>query len=125
MYRALASLGIAFSIPGVEVSRRENMREVWQKAGLQSIDSRVIRIPVVYRDFEDFWQSFSVPEGPSGSAMGKMSPSELQQLKMRLHEQLSTSPDGPTKHSQTLLAAGLQAEAGQRQTERGRSTIWR
>jgi ubiquinone/menaquinone biosynthesis C-methylase UbiE len=27
MYRALASLGIAFSIPGVEASRLENMRE--------------------------------------------------------------------------------------------------
>ena len=62
MYRALKSLDIAVSLPGIEISRRENMRAVWEKAGLQVIDTRVIRIPVVYSDFEDFWQSFNVPE---------------------------------------------------------------
>jgi ubiquinone/menaquinone biosynthesis C-methylase UbiE len=94
MYRALKSLDIAVSMPGVEVSRRENMRAIWEKAGLQSIATRVIRIAVVYSDFDDFWQSFSVPEGPSGMAMRKMSPSELERLKGRLREQLPIGPDG-------------------------------
>lgn len=94
MYRALRSLCIAVSVPGIEVSRRDKMREVWEKAGLQSIDTRVIRIPVVYSDFDDFWQSFSVPEGPSGQAIRKMSPLEIEQLKMRLRDQLPTGRDG-------------------------------
>jgi len=95
MYRALKSLDIAVSLPGVEVSRLENMRAIWEKAALQSIDTRVIRITVVYTDFEDFWQSFNVPEGPSGMAIRKMSPSEIERLKDRLGEQL---PIGPDRH---------------------------
>jgi hypothetical protein len=54
MYRALKSLGVAVSVPGTEVSRRDNMWAVWGKAGLQSIDTRVIRIPIGYIDFNDF-----------------------------------------------------------------------
>ena len=95
MYRALKSLDIAVSMPGVEVSRLENMRAIWEKAGLQSIATRVIRIAVVYSDFDDFWQSFNVPEGPSGMAIRKMSPSEIERLKDRLGEQL---PIGPDRH---------------------------
>jgi ubiquinone/menaquinone biosynthesis C-methylase UbiE len=94
MFRALKSLGIAVSVPGTEVSRRDDMQAVWEKAGLQSIDTRVIRIPVVYSDFNDFWQSYSVPEGPNGMAIRKMSPSQIEQLKATLREQLPTSPDG-------------------------------
>jgi hypothetical protein len=39
MFRALKSLGIAVAVPGIEVSRGDNMRAVWEKAGLQSIDT--------------------------------------------------------------------------------------
>jgi ubiquinone/menaquinone biosynthesis C-methylase UbiE len=94
MFRALKSLGIAVSVPGIEVSRRENMRAVWEKAGLRSIDTRVIRIPVVYTDFNDFWQSYSVPEGPSGMAIRKMAPPQIEQLKAALRDELPTGPDG-------------------------------
>ena len=94
MYRALKSLGIAVSLPGVEVSRRESMWAVWKDAGLQSLDTHVIRIPVVYSDFDDFWRSFSVPEGPSGMAIRKMSPGEMERLKERLREQLLSERDG-------------------------------
>ena len=94
MLRALKSLGIAVSVPGIEVSRRDNMRAVWEKAGLQSINTHVIRIRVVYSDFDDFWQSYSVPEGPSGQPIRKMSPSEIEPLKRRLCEQLPIGPDG-------------------------------
>ena len=94
MYRALKSFGIAVSIPGINVSRRDNMRAVWESAGLQSINTRVIRIPVFYANFDDFWQSYSVPEGPSGQAMRKMSPSEIERLKVRLREELPIAADG-------------------------------
>lgn len=94
MFRALKSLGIAVSVPGTEVSRQDDMRAVWEKAGLQSIDTRVIRIPVVYTDFNDFWLSYSVPEGPSGMAIRKMSPAQIEQLKVALRDELPTGPDG-------------------------------
>jgi len=40
------------------------MRAVWEKAGLQSIDTQVIRIPIVYSNFDDIWESNSGPMGP-------------------------------------------------------------
>jgi len=103
MYRALKLLGVAVSVPGTEVSRRDNMWAVWEKAGLQSIDTRVIRIPVVYTDFNDFWQSYSVPEGPAGMAVRRMSPSQIERLKAALREELPIGPDGHIAygHSQT------------------------
>lgn len=104
MYRALKTLGITIAIPGIEVSRRDNMRTVWEKAGLQSIDTRVIRIPVVYSGFDDFWQSFSVPEGPSGQAIRKMSPPEIEQLKRTLREQLPASSDGQIAYQSSANA---------------------
>ena len=94
MYRALKSLGVAVSIPGTEVSRQNAMRAVWEKAGLQSIDTRVIRIRVGYTDFDDFWQSYRVPEGPAGMAMRKMSPSQIEQLKAAVRDELPTGPNG-------------------------------
>jgi ubiquinone/menaquinone biosynthesis C-methylase UbiE len=94
MFRALKSLGIAVSVPGIEVSREDKMRAVWEKAGLQSIDTRVIRIPVSYAGFNDFWQSYSVPEGPSGVAIRKMSTPQIEQLKTTLRKDLPTDSDG-------------------------------
>ena len=94
MYRALKSLGVAVSVPGTEVSRRDNMRTLWEKTGLQSIETRVIHIPIGYTDFDDFWQSYRVPEGPAGMAMRKMSPPQIEQLKEALREELPTGADG-------------------------------
>jgi hypothetical protein len=37
------------------------------------------QFPTRYSDFDDFWQSYSVPEGPSGQPLRKMSPSEIEQ----------------------------------------------
>ena len=31
------------------------MQELWENAGLESIDTRVICISVVFSDFDDFW----------------------------------------------------------------------
>ena len=42
------------------------MQDLWEKAGLESIDTQVIRIPIVYRDFDDFWELNTVLIGPQG-----------------------------------------------------------
>ncbi|MDR3489211.1 MAG: class I SAM-dependent methyltransferase [Bradyrhizobium sp.] len=94
MYRTLQSLGIAVSMPGTEVSQRDGMQTLWTQAGLQSIETRVIRIPVAYTGFDEFWESYRVPEGPAGLAIRKMSPPEIERLKVRLREQLPIAADG-------------------------------
>jgi hypothetical protein len=49
---------------------------------------------VAYSSFDDFCESNLVPSGPSGQLISAMSPSELQQLKARLREQLPIGADG-------------------------------
>jgi hypothetical protein len=75
-------------------ARREAMQALWQAARLQAIETREIRIPVVYSSFDDFCESNLVPIGPSGQLISALSPDELQQLKARLREQLPIGADG-------------------------------
>ena len=75
-------------------SGRDAMQAFWQAAGLQSIETRQIRIPVVYASFEDFCESNIVPIGPSGQLLSALSPDELEQLKAQLRKQLPIAPDG-------------------------------
>jgi hypothetical protein len=56
------------------VSRRAAMHALWEGAGLTSTGTRVIPIPTVYADFNDFWNSNSVPVGPQGKAIQNMAP---------------------------------------------------
>jgi len=92
---AMKSLGMpAPARPSENASRRDDMRDIWEKAGLQSVDTEVIRIRVAYSDFDDFWESNSVPVGPSGKAISEMSGAAREQLKARLREQLPIAPDG-------------------------------
>ena len=69
------------------------MRALWEDAGLELIESRVIRIPVVYSDFDDFWDSNSLPVGP-GKAIHEMSATAREQLRARAREQLLVGSDG-------------------------------
>ena len=52
-------------VPGSEVTRQANMQALWEKAGLQSVETRAIRIRVEFSGFDDFWDSNSAPVGPS------------------------------------------------------------
>src|SRR5262245_57182554 len=90
----MESLGIPSPRPpGAAVSRREVMQALWADAGLGSVDTRVIRIPIVYSDFDDFWQSNSAPVGPQGKAIQEMSPSAREQLRERVREKVPIASD--------------------------------
>jgi len=95
VYLAMESLGIPSPRPpGAEVSSRDAMQALWEGAGLASIETRVIRIPIVYSNFDDFWNSNSVPVGPQGKAIQAMAPGMREQLHARVRELLPAAPDG-------------------------------
>jgi len=95
IYTAMQSLGMPSPRPpGAAVSRREAMQALWAEAGLETVDTRVIRVPVVYSDFDDFWNSNSVPVGPHGKAIREMPPSVREQLRARVREQVPIASDG-------------------------------
>ena len=95
IYIALESMGMTSVRPANPVvSRREAMKDLWEKAGLESIETQVIRIPVAYSDFDDFWDSNTVLIGPQGKLIAGMSTSEREELRTDLRERLPTASDG-------------------------------
>lgn len=95
IYVAMESLGIPSPRPpGAEVSRRDAMQALWEAAGLMSIETRVIRIPIIYANFDDFWNSNSVPVGPQGKAIQNMTTEAREQLRARVREQVPAAPEG-------------------------------
>jgi SAM-dependent methyltransferase len=95
IYAAIESLGWTLPVrPNPAASRLEAMRGFCELAGLEAIETRVIRIPVRYADFDDFWDSNNVPVGPQGKVIAGMSPGEREQLRVRLREHLPATSDG-------------------------------
>jgi hypothetical protein len=70
------------------------MRELWEKAGLSSIETRTIRIPVTYSSFDDFWDSNTVPIGPQGKLIDGMSTSARDHLRSHVRKLLPVKSDG-------------------------------
>lgn len=95
VYSALRSMGLSPPLPpNAAVSSQAALRQLWQAAGLVSLEAKVIRIPVSYSSFEDFWDSNSVPIGPQGKFMQSLSPAALMELRQLLQRQLSVEAGG-------------------------------
>lgn len=95
LYKAITSLGIATTLPpSAEISKRDALRQLWERAGLQVVDTQVFRIPVAYSNFDDFWDSNAAPAGPQGKLIESMSPSMKEKLRKRLFEYLPIASDG-------------------------------
>lgn len=95
IYTAIESLGSTLPVrPNPAASRLEAMHGFWEMAGLEAIETCVIRIPVTFADFDDFWDSNTVPVGPQGKVIAGMSSGARNQLRARLREQLPVAPDG-------------------------------
>jgi len=91
----MRSMGLGYPLPpGAEVTRQDNMRALWEKAGLQSVETRAIRIDVEFSGFDDFWDSNSAPVGPSGKAIDELSPAMREKFKTELRKHLPQRPDG-------------------------------
>lgn len=95
IYQVLESMGFkSVRSPNFLVSERSAMQALWEKAGLHSIETRVIRISTAYSDFDDFWSSNIVPIGPQGKIVAGMSPGQREELRLRLRDHLPAGPDG-------------------------------
>jgi hypothetical protein len=82
------------SRPSESASRQSEMRAIWEKAGMQSVATKVIRVRIAYSDLDDFWDSNIVPVGPTGKTLSELSPAARQKLKERLREILPIAADG-------------------------------
>ena len=92
--RALKAMGKDYARLSDHAAQRETMQTLWQEAGLQAVETRVIRITVNFANFDDYCESNLVTIGPAGQVMAKMTPAEMEQLKTRLRADLPSAPDG-------------------------------
>ena len=92
--RAARSLGLSpQGPPSAPASRMNAMQELWRKAGLEAVETRVIRIPVTYPSFDDYWGAYAGAIGPIGKFIQGLSPDEKERLRARAREQV-TAADG-------------------------------
>jgi len=95
IYAAMKSLELALpSQLATAASRADNLQALWEKAGLQAVSARVIRITVAYSGFDDFWESNSAPVGLAGNAISKLPPGTREELRARLRVQLPADANG-------------------------------
>jgi SAM-dependent methyltransferase len=101
---ALEDIGVPTPMPGREICRCDALRDLWHKAGLRSVETRVIRVPAVFADFDDYWESNTAADGPRGQILSDLSPAQRDRLRARLHEILPIQPDGRILHESVANA---------------------
>ena len=76
----------ATSLPALE--------EFWRTAGFVEIGTRTIDIVVEFAAFDEFWDSMTVPVGPAGKAIARLSPDSRERLRSTLRERTPLAADG-------------------------------
>ncbi len=95
IYLALESMGMtSVRPPNPAAAERDAMQGLWQNAGLESVETRVIRIQTVYANFDDYWDSNTAPIGPQGKIIAGISASAREELRTRLRDRLPISSNG-------------------------------
>ena len=81
------------SPPSPEASRTEALRELWNDAGLEAIETREIEVSRTFADFEDFW-STALGAPSVGSTLAAMAADEHALLKARISALLPVDAEG-------------------------------
>jgi len=76
------------------VSRREALLDLWEKIGLGGVQTRAIRMPVSYANFDDFWDSNTAPIRPQGKLIEGMTKGAREEFRVRLRNRLPIASDG-------------------------------
>jgi ubiquinone/menaquinone biosynthesis C-methylase UbiE len=93
-YTTMSALGMPIASRPSNASELSVMRSLWEQAGMDSIETRVIEIPVTFSDFDDFWDSNSTPAGPVGKAVEKLSAADRERVRAHLRERLPQDAAG-------------------------------
>jgi SAM-dependent methyltransferase len=72
----------------------EPLRALFAAAGFDSIESRAIDVPTVFRDFDDYWQPFLGGQGPAPGYCCALPADRRDALRERLRASLPVDADG-------------------------------
>jgi SAM-dependent methyltransferase len=92
----------------MKLSREGQLGEAWKKAGLKSVQERLLVIEQSYSSFDDYWEPFLKGAGPAGAYAVSLPEERRRQLELRLRKRLlGGRDDGPF-----VLKAGAWAVRG-------------
>jgi ubiquinone/menaquinone biosynthesis C-methylase UbiE len=73
---------------------REGLTAIAQNAELRGIEVTQIEANTVFRDFDDFWQPFTLGVGPAPGYCASLTPSARERLRQKLRHELTGAEDG-------------------------------
>lgn len=89
----MIALGVApVHPPRVEASRLEVLRDLWEGAGLKSVETREFSLRRTFADFDDFWE-ISTGSTLKGK-IASMDAGQVERLKQRLRRRLPSDSRG-------------------------------
>jgi len=95
IYETLKAMNMPAPLPpSAEASRLEALRKLWQDAGFEAVETRIIRITVTFDDFEDFWNSNTAHAGPQAKFIASLPAAAREALRYALRQRLPVQSDG-------------------------------
>lgn len=79
--------------PRMDVSRMEMLRDLWTRAGLQSVETKEITVTRTFADFDEFW-SVKVKAPSLGPIVAAMGAEDIETLKSHLRVRLPADNRG-------------------------------
>lgn len=76
------------------ICQPEPLQKLFAEAGLQSVESRPIDVPTVFRDFDDYWSPFLGGQGPAPAYTMSLSEEDRAALREYLRAHLPFASDG-------------------------------
>lgn len=67
---------------------------LWERQGLDDVETEPLDVQVGYQDFDDFWQPFMLGVGPAGAYCASLDPEQREALREGCFSRLG-SPSGP------------------------------
>ena len=74
-------------------SSAEALAALWERGGLESIETAPLEVEVGYRDFDDLWSGFLLGVGPAGGYCASLDPERREALRRGYFRRLG-SPEG-------------------------------
>jgi ubiquinone/menaquinone biosynthesis C-methylase UbiE len=81
-------------MPGYADSASGPLRQLFEAADLQEVESRTIHVEMKFRDFDEFWSTQTGFPSTPVRALRQMSESEVERIKASLRNDLPTDPEG-------------------------------
>jgi SAM-dependent methyltransferase len=86
------------------ICRPEALEELFRAARLADVATRLIDVPTVFRDFDDYWTPFLGGQGPAPGYCMSLAEDARARLRERLRETLPERPDGSIHLTARALA---------------------